>query len=237
MIREIFYRNPHLLFYGIFAMAAIVLRLPVIGRYFRTVNTLLHESGHALGAILSSGEVVHIELNKDTSGTAYTKSGSKSAAMFVSFAGYPFAAFASGLLIWLTVTNQYNLVFLILLTIALLNLMLFIRNTYGIIWLITFSGLIVLVAWIGNPSVSRIFTLSVSLISFAETIMSTLTIFYLGLTSPRKAGDLTNLAKTSKVPALIWALLITGLVGMIVYFTIINYFPNPLQPINFSVVQ
>lgn len=231
MILELLNRNPHLLFYGILVLAVIVLRLPGIGRYFRTVNTLLHESGHALMAILTSGEVVHVELNADTSGTAFTKSGSKSRAMLVSFSGYPFAAMASGLLIWLSVTNQYRIVLLILLSLALLNLMLFVRNTYGIVWLLTFSGLLIFIAWFDKMPLSKIFTLTISLIAFAETIMSTLVILYLGLSVPRKAGDLTNLAKTSKVPAVIWALLITGIVAVVVYFTIISNFPDPLQPL------
>lgn len=237
MIQELMNRNPHLLFYGIFAIAVIVLRLPLIGRYFRTVNTLLHESGHALAAILTSGEVVHVELNEDTSGTALTKSGSKSRAILVSFAGYPFAALASGILIWLASTNQVKMAFLILLSIALLNLMLFVRNTYGLVWLLTFSGLIVFIAWVDKAPLSRISALAISLIAFAETIMSTLYILFLGLAHPRKAGDLTNLARISKVPAVIWAVLIAGMVSIIVYYTVVSNFPDPLQPIVDSVVK
>lgn len=237
MIEELLNRNPQLLFYGILVLSVIVLRIPVIGPYFRTVNTLLHESGHALAAILTSGEVVHVELNADTSGTAFTKSGSKFRAMLVSFSGYPFAALASGMLIWLSVTNQYRVVFLILLSLALLNLMLFVRNTYGIVWLMTFSGLIVFVAWFDKMPLTSIFTLAISLIAFAETIMSTLVILYLGLALPRKAGDLTNLARASRVPAAFWALLTAGIVAVLVYYTIVFNFPNPLQPLDNAAIH
>lgn len=237
MIEELLNRNPHLLFYSMLALSVVILRLPGIGRYFRTVNTLLHESGHALATILTSGEVVHVELNQDTSGNALTKSGSKSRAVFVSIAGYPFAAFTSGIFIWLVSNNQHKYVLFILLSIALLNLILFVRNTYGIIWLLTFSCLIVCVAWIDIPAVTRIFSLTVSLIAFAETIMSTLVILYLGFTQPRKAGDLTNLARTSKIPAAIWALLIAGIVALLVYYTIASNFPDPLQPFSHLTVQ
>jgi len=225
-------RNPHPVFYAILAGAMLIIRIPLIGRYFRTVNTLLHESGNAIAAILTSGEVISIELSSDTSGTAFTKSGSKIKAMLVSFSGYPFAALMSGIFIALASHNQHKIIFFILISIALINLAFFVRNTYGIIWLITFSSLIIFTFWLGNRTVSYITALSVSLISLSESVFSTLTILYLGFKQPRKAGDATNLAKTTKVPAAIWGILISLLVGIIVYFTVSFYFPNPFQPIN-----
>jgi hypothetical protein len=228
---EVLSLNPHLLFYAVLTGAIIIIRIPLIGKYFRTVNTLLHESGHAIAAILSSGEVINIELSSDTSGSAYTKSGSGIKAMFVSFSGYPFAAAFSGLLLALAVNYQFKWVFYILLTIALLNLTLFVRNTYGIAWLLTFSGLILFTFWIGNTTLSYVFALAVSLISLSESVFSTLVILYLGFSRPRKAGDVTNLAKISRVPAVIWALMISFIVAVLVYYTVVHYFPSPLQPI------
>ncbi len=228
---EVFTRNPHLLFYAILAGAILIIRIPLIGRYFRTVNTMLHESGHAIAAILTSGEVINIELSSDTSGSAFTKSGSRIKAMFVSLSGYPFAAAFSGLLLALAVNHQYKWSFYILLTMALLNLALFVRNTYGIAWLLTFSGLILFTFWLGNQLVSYAFALAVSLISLSESVFSTLIILYLGFSKPRKAGDVTNLTKITHVPAAIWALVISFLVTLFVYYTVIHYFPSPLQPI------
>ncbi|NTW25625.1 MAG: M50 family metallopeptidase [Lentimicrobium sp.] len=228
---DVFSRNPHLVFYAILASAMLILRIPLIGRYFRTVNTLLHESGHAIAAILTSGEVINVELSSDTSGSAFTKSGSKIKALLVSFSGYPIAAFISGLLIALTVNGQHKIAFFILISIALINLAFFVRNAYGVVWLITFSGLIIFTFWLDNKEVSFISALSVSLISLSESVFSTLTILFLGFHQPRKAGDATNLAKITKVPAAIWSILITMLVGIIVYYTVSFYFPNPFQPI------
>lgn len=228
---ELFNQNPHLVFYFILAGAMLVIRIPLIGKYFRTVNTLLHESGHAIAAILTSGDVVEIELSSDTSGSASTKSGSKGRAILVSFAGYPFAAMFSGFLLAMAVNHQYKTFFVVLFSVALLNLVLFVRNTYGIAWIITFSGLIFFVFWLGNEVVSYIFTLAIGLISLSETVFSTLTIIYLGFAHPRKAGDLTNLAKISKVPAAIWAMIISIVVALVVYYIILHYFPYPLKPI------
>ena len=209
----------------------------MIGRYFRTLNTLLHESGHAVAAILTSGEIIHIELNSDTSGAALTKSSSKLRAFMVTFSGYPFAALASGGLLWLTVHQQYRYIFLILLSICLLNLMLFVRNSYGLIWLFTFSLIIIFIAWYQHSFLTEAFTTLISLIAFVETILSTLTIAYLGFKSPKKAGDMTNLERVTQIPAFFWAFIITGIVALIVYYTILYTFPNLMQPIVFSVVQ
>lgn len=230
-IRQFLSDNPHLLFYAELLGAFLITRIPLIGKYFRTLNTLFHESGHAIAAILTSGEVLRIELEHDTSGKAYTKSNSKVKALLVSFTGYPFAALISGILVALSVKQMDSAVFFILLCIALLNLALFVRNTYGIAWLVTFSGLVVFVFWSGSRLLSQVVALSVSLISFVESVRSTLTIVYLGFTHERKAGDATNLAKISRMPAAIWALLLGISVAVIVFYTLRGYFPDPLKPI------
>jgi hypothetical protein len=232
MVQDLYDNNPHLIFYTILAGSLIIIRMPLIGRYFRTVNTLLHESGHAIAAILTSGEVMNIELSSDTSGSAYTRSGSKFKAMFVSFAGYPAAALFSGILIAFAVSGKPISVFFILLSISLLNLALFVRNFYGIVWLLTFSGLVLLIYWLENDKLNYVFSLSVSLISLSESLVSTVIILYLSLIHPRKAGDATNLAKTSKIPAAIWGILISMLVGIILYYTVIHFFPFPLKPVS-----
>lgn len=237
MVSTFFSLNPQLQFYAYLLISVILLRLPLTGRYFRTLNTLLHESGHAVAAILTSGEVIRIELNSDTSGTALTKSSSKFRAFLVTFCGYPFAALASGGLLWLSAHHQYRYVFLILLTICLLNLMLFVRNSYGLVWLITFTIIITFIAWYQHALLTEIFSTLISLIAFAETILSTITIAYLGCFLPKKAGDITNLGRISQIPAFIWAFLLTAVVACIVYYTILYTFPNPVQPIVFSVVQ
>jgi len=51
---------------------------------------LIHESGHALFALLSSGEVYEVELFSDRSGTATTKTNGKFSRFLVALMGYPF---------------------------------------------------------------------------------------------------------------------------------------------------
>lgn len=221
--------NEAQVFYATLLLAVILIRIPLIGVYFRTVNTLFHENGHALAAILLSGEVNRIELKNDTSGTALTKTPSGSRAMLVAFSGYPFAILCAALFFWLSGRGYEKTGLLILISLALINLTLFVRNTYGIVWLLTFSGIILLVNWLSEPVLTKIFFLCISQIVFAEAIFSTLVVFYLGLAKPRKAGDITILARLSHIPAAIWAILITGIVAGIAWFTFLRFFPAPAQ--------
>ena len=217
--------NPALVFYAVLILAFVLLRIPVLNNYFRTLNTLLHESGHALMAILLSGEALEIKLNSNTSGSALTKTNSKGKAFLISFTGYPFAAISSCGLIALAVNQHYRTGFFILVSIATINLIAFVRNTYGIFWLITFSLLMLLANWYAHTIAASVFFLFISLIAFIEGITSTAQIVFLGLSKPSKAGDLYNMAKMSKVPVFFWALLMIAAVGAILWFTINKYFP------------
>jgi len=213
-------------FYLVFAVSFIINRLPYIGVFFRTVNTLLHESGHAIAAIITSGEVIKIEFRKDTSGLAQTKTNGRFSAFLTSFAGYPFAAIASAGLLALAINGQYKMVVFILLSIVLLNLMLFVRNAFGIIWLIVFSALLITTILYANETVLQMVVWFVCMIAFTETIASTALITLLGFTNPKKSGDMTNLQKTTGVPAAFWALVNLLLVTAILYYTVVHYFPG-----------
>ena len=68
------FSDHQFLLYAFFAAGILITRLPFVGKFFRITNTLIHESGHAIMALLTSGNVVSIDLMSDTSGTATTKS-------------------------------------------------------------------------------------------------------------------------------------------------------------------
>ncbi len=221
--------NPAKSFYALMALSFLVNRLPFIGVFFRTFNTLLHESGHAIGAIATSGEVLRIDLNKDTSGVAQTKSKGRASAFITSFSGYPFAAIASCLFLTLTLSGYQKAVAFVILSLALLNLILFVRNIYGIFWLTVFALLLGTVTVYSSSTLLWVFVLFISLIAVTETFMSTMLITFLGLTNPRKAGDMTNLQKTTGIPAGIWALLNGVVVAFVLYYTVVNYFPDIIQ--------
>src|SRR5688572_11763556 len=100
-------RNQQLI--GMFIAAFLICRIPKIGVYFRCINTLIHEVGHALFSILTSGSVERIDLFADTSGAAYTKSKNIFGKLLVPLAGYTFASAASWGAFWLLENGKQDI--------------------------------------------------------------------------------------------------------------------------------
>jgi len=214
------------IFYTIVAGSFLIQRVPFIGRYLRTLNTLLHESGHALAALLTSGEVMTISIDSDTSGLTKTKSNSRFSAIIVSAAGYPFAAAFSSLLVALAISRQPQLVFFILLSIMLINLALFVRNTYGIFWLVISLIFILILYWKANETVFTYSAIVLSIISLTESVTSGFALIALALKNSSKAGDATNLARLTSIPAAIWSLLLMAFTLWCIYYLFIHHFPT-----------
>ncbi len=226
MINNWIIDNSTEVFYILLVLSFLINRLPFIGVFFRIVNTMLHESGHAIGAFLTSGEVVRIDLNKDTSGVAQTTGKGKFSAFITSFAGYPFAAAVSSILLVMSLQGGHRLVAFVLISFAAINLVLFVKNTFGVIWLILFSGLLIVSVWYFDDLYLKLLMIFVCLITFTESLTSTLIISYLGLTKPRKSGDMTNMQKSTGIPAAIWTLINLVIVSYLLYMTVMNYFPS-----------
>ncbi|HPT04353.1 MAG TPA: M50 family metallopeptidase, partial [Bacteroidales bacterium] len=82
-------------FYVLLGISLLLTRTPVIGKYFRVVNTMIHESGHALMTLFTSGSILKVELFSSTEGDTVTKSSSRFCQMLIALAGYPFSSAAA----------------------------------------------------------------------------------------------------------------------------------------------
>lgn len=189
-------------------IAVILLNIKVIGKYVAIVNTLFHEVGHALMAMLTFGKVEKIELFANTEGTAWSSSRFWIGRVLTSLAGYP-AASATGLLFLYLISNQkYLYVFIILIAVLLLSLIFWIRNLYGFFWVVTFSSLFVVLIWYGNVTLAENVLLLITSIIFVESITSAFTILKLSFTKPTDAGDTTSLWKSIIfIPSPVWGIL------------------------------
>lgn len=218
--------NPHILFYILLITALLLTRIPVLGKYFRSVNTLVHEAGHAFVTLLLSGEVIAVNLFADTSGTTVTKAKGKFPQALIALAGYPVSAL-TGWLCLLLLYKGYNLYILFILTsIALIIMILSLRNMYGLFWAGTFIVLNLLLIYFNNKALIHAFAAFYSVIIFTDAIISSLVLFVLSIKQPRKAGDATNLQKVTKIPAIIWAMLLLAFTLFISWLSVINYFPS-----------
>jgi hypothetical protein len=58
---------------GIFMLLSFfIMKIKTVGNPFKSINTLYHECGHAIAALITNGEIYHIKLNSNTSGEALT---------------------------------------------------------------------------------------------------------------------------------------------------------------------
>jgi len=133
-IRNVVYYPSPRSFYILSAVAILVYRIPVVDKVLRTFHTLLHESGHAVAAVLTGGKNHKIELNANMSGLTITESKSGFHRFLIAVSGYPFASACAWGGVYLIVHNMSGIFIISHLVLTVLQLLLNIRNTYGIIW-------------------------------------------------------------------------------------------------------
>jgi hypothetical protein len=135
------------------AAAALGLALLVVvprpsWRWTRLGVTAVHESGHAMAALLVGRKVTAIHLRPDSSGvTIHYGSGGWARRMLTAAGGYP----APGLLglagAWLVEHREFRIWLVALLALAVVNVVLWIRNLFGFVvmaaWLVGVGWLIV----------------------------------------------------------------------------------------------
>lgn len=217
--------NPYVFFYGILILSFVLMRIPKLGKYLRVLNTLIHESGHALLALITNGSVYTVSLRSDTSGEAVTGHSSFFSKFLVALAGYPITALASVGIYWCVLHENYRLLFVLFTAIAIVNLLLWVRNSFGVVWLIVFIAANAALLYFQNPMANKISAYLFAAIVFIENIYSSLTIFIIACKNPKSAGDAANLAKLTKIPAVIWALLFAAFNIFMGYWVVRWFFP------------
>ncbi|MBO6118036.1 MAG: M50 family metallopeptidase [Bacteroidales bacterium] len=189
------------------ALVMIFIRLKPFDLILRTFYTLIHELSHALTAKIFSQKVQKIMLNKDFSGVCVTKVSNKKALFFISLAGYTLSSAAGWGLICLIGSTFTPAVFYILIAICIISVIFFIGNTFGRVWSISFAAanLIFVTVPFFKPYYGHIIYIYACIL-LIDNILSTLTLLYISLVKPNKAGDAAMLKKTTKIPAVFWSI-------------------------------
>lgn len=214
--------NPYYL-YGYIALVFIAMRIPYFGIIIRVFNTLIHESAHAFMAMLTSGKILRIELQKDTSGSTLSVAKNKRSQFLVAIVGYPLTAMVGYLLFWGN-AHAYNVYLLYgILGIAILVLLFFIRNTFGILWSVIFISTIAFITWLNQPKVIDFTIVTLAIVLSVEALYSSFALFVIAIENPSQAGDAKLLNSMTKLPTLFWALFFVIANGFIVYRIIIDF--------------
>jgi len=220
--------NEDFKIYTLYALPLVVFalnRIPYAGKYLRIVNTLIHESGHAIAALIASGEVYSVELFSDRSGTATTKrADTKKGRFLVAFAGYPFGSAVAYGLFFLISINRSDLVLYVLSCFALLNLMFYVRNSFGIFWLLTFTAIIFVVKFYGTEMVQYVFAVWLCGIMLFEALYSSIELISICRKNSKNAGDASELKNITKIPSMFWAFIFFLQSCLFIYLSIKLFF-------------
>lgn len=201
--------------YGIILLSVVgflVCRIPYAGKWFRGFDTLFHETGHALVALIVGGETHAIDLHADTSGKTIFSAGGKLRNMLIYLAGYPFSALCGMIIygaIWL---HQQEFALLFIVSVILLNMALWIRNAYGWIWtLMNLAGLFTLL-YLDAGIWNQVFLVLIAACISTDALYSSWVLLILNIKKP--AGDAGELQKITHIPAPLLAL----------FFLLFNFF-------------
>jgi hypothetical protein len=189
----------------VFLLIAIILSsAPIIGNYVKVINTVVHESGHAIIALFG-GDVQRISLFSNTEGVTYSRQSTWVGSFFTSMAGYVFSSLFAFLSFWLIGKKYYRIFIGIIILLISLNLIFWVRNLYGIFWLVTFGAAFVFLLLKGNQLVIQSCLLLIASILLVQSVSSAYDILLISFLSPQSAGDAGNLAKlTGFIPVQIW---------------------------------
>ncbi len=183
--------------------SAVLTRLIPFSSLFRNLDTMIHEFSHALVTLLTSGRVSRIELNADHSGVTYSMMTSAWSALPIGLAGYMGSSIFVVWLFYLYHKRQQRVGIIVTATIALIMLILYVHQGFGVCWLIGFIivSILMLISpeWLRNG-----YFLLIMFLTLEESVVSSLTILLMSVTSPGAAGDAAGLARQFFLPPIVW---------------------------------
>ncbi|SFJ73712.1 Peptidase M50B-like [Paenibacillus sp. UNC496MF] len=190
-------------FAGYIVVALIVIHLPFVGLFFKIANTLVHESAHALTSLAMKGQVGQIQLYANTEGVTYTALPSKLASVVTSLAGYVGSSLFALLLAVLCARRKHAVILWLFLVLAVVNALLWVRNPFGIGWLLVFTVLLAFALW-RRGSWTTALAIGLFVFVLAESVSSSFAILWLSLYAPAGAGDAANLGRDTVLPTAFW---------------------------------
>jgi hypothetical protein len=202
--------------YTILILSLVLIKVPVIGKYFRTLNTLIHECSHAFFTLLTSGKNYKIALNPDTSGVQFGAHRSRMGRMLVTFSGYTFTSFLSYILFVVYFHGNYQIIFYFFMFVVGFSLLFWVRNIYGIFWLVTFGSILVCLFLFAGKLLVQYSVLFFLSVLFFESLSSAYTIFRLSLFRKEESGDAYSLYQQTKISARFWG---TLFLAIAIYFS------------------
>lgn len=194
------------IFFAYIVVALMLTKVPLVGKYFRLFNTLIHEIGHVLMSLITSGKVYKVKIFSDTSGVAITGTSSWFARVLTSLAGYPFASLVAFGFIYLLSIDKSIWVLYIIMTVLLASMVFWVRNWFGFLWTGLFFSFTFLVNMLGTENMIYMYLMLITAVLLVESVWTSIVVLKLSYKDRQNSGDAYNLSLSTKIPAIIWGL-------------------------------
>ncbi|TNJ61065.1 M50 family metallopeptidase [Paenibacillus hemerocallicola] len=175
--------------------------------FFRNVDTMVHELGHAVTTLVLSGQVLYIELYSNHSGVTYSYIERGWRTIPLGLSGYITASLFAAFLFSLYGKGKLKAGFIAMTLLAVVSLAFFVNNSFGVMWLIGFMIVNVIAMLVPFEWFRKFYYLLVSFICLEESVMGPIHLILLSVTRPGQAGDASSLSRATHIPAIVWAVL------------------------------
>jgi hypothetical protein len=189
--------------------SAILANFLPFSAFFKNIDTLIHEFGHAIMTLALSGSVMDIALYSDQSGVTRSAVSNGWSMLPIGLAGYMTASLFTLYLFTSYAKGRQRSGLIAITIIAAVTLVLFVRNGYGFTWLIGFIAFNVVVLMFAGKGISRFYYLLIAFLSLEESVFGPIWLNIAAVIRPGKAGDATVLSQTTSIPALVWSIWFT----------------------------
>ncbi len=198
-------------------LALVLVLAPATWPRVRLGVTVVHEAGHALVAVLVGRRLRSIRLHSDTSGLTVSRGRPRGPGMVAMLAAGYLAPAVLGLVAALLLADGRGVGLLWLLVVLAAALILWVRNGYGLLVLLLGGAGVLLLTWYGDRTVQSV---AAYLIAWLLLLAAPRPLVEL-LTDGRRRGrtsDPDQLAALTRVPAVLWILLLllASLAGLVV---------------------
>lgn len=193
------------------AVAAVLVVPRPLWRVSRMLVTIVHESGHAVAAVLTGRRLNGIRLHSDTSGLTVSRGRPRGAGMVVTLlAGYPAAALFG--VATAAVLGTGRAVAFLWVVLGLLALMLLqVRNLYGLLVVLVVGGSLGAATWLLPGTY---LSWLAHLICWVLLLAAPRPVVELLLSGRHPGSDAGQLARLTRVPERVWQLLFLLVTGV-----------------------
>jgi len=212
--------SPTLLIVIVAAAAALSIPQP-IWKWFGLFTTLVHELGHAIGAILTGRFVHGMKIRMNHSGEAVSSGRGKLGSAISGSLGYPAPAIVGAIQLW-CVTQGYTAIALFVGGVILILTLLVIRNLFGFL-VVAISAAASAALWLwATPTQQSYVLLVLAIALLVGSVRGLATV--IGVHTKRRDQLSTSDAylqfKSTGIPSFVWLLLFSVLIGASVLWAV-----------------